>query len=89
MVWNTAMSLYLMRRGKFYICRRGKVWSGTGWTIAAQFGKPFEFHNGLALLEKRFHRLEPRPQLRRCELFHHKPKPKPVTTDGKAKCGRL
>ena len=80
------MNLWASRRYRFYIYqRRGTFWTGRAWTNIAQFGKPYEFTDALAVLQKRFSRTQPAPKIRHCTDFHAKPKPpKPPKPETKA-----
>ena len=68
------MSLCKLGDKKYCITRRGKFWSGTGWTIVYEFCKAFDFSSAINLIEKRFHRMKPLPRLERCSKFERRKK---------------
>ncbi len=59
--------------GKYFIVYRNReFWTGFNWVDVVQFAKPYEFTDALTILEKRFHRMLPKPVLMRCEIYKEK-----------------
>lgn len=66
----------------FYIwqCTRFKkeelFWTGTVWTGVQTFGKLYSFDEALKIVEHRFHRIDPRPLIKRKSYFDERKKRK-------------
>ncbi len=70
------MSLTKIGEQKYCIVRRGKFWSGTGWTTWYEFSLHFDFSSALNMIEKRFHRMTPLPKIDRCSKYERQKKKK-------------
>ncbi len=63
------MSLTKLGERKYCIVWRGKFRSLTGWTIVFEFCKRYDFSTAAEIIEKRFHRMKPRPKIEKCSKY--------------------
>jgi len=75
----------------FYIWQRSRFkkeelfWTGTTWTSVQELGKLYSFHAALKIVVHRFHRMNPKPLIKRESYFVEREKKK---TKGKFNTSR-